>query len=155
MPSACAVTSRKFKWSAWLFASSLRTRKGVCNMNPRTGLCFLIVLAISIPLSAETAPHLQVVVIAPSVSTSMEARSAILKLGWIETKNYRTADGIFVVVRSALLNPLSYTYSSICDLQRDADLQLNIAGPNFHLYFYSIEDDLSSRQIKHTSYEAR
>lgn len=96
---------------------------------------------------------LNMAVIAPSVSTSMEARSIMRQKGWIET-NFRQADGILVVVRSMLFNPLSYSYRSIGDLQKDADMQLNISGENFHVYIYQINDDLSVTQLKHINYKA-
>jgi len=96
---------------------------------------------------------LNMAVIAPSVSTSMEARSIMREKGWLET-NFRQADGILVVVRSMLFNPLNYSYRSIDDLQKDADMQLNISGEKFHVYIYQINDDLSVTQLKHISYKA-
>jgi len=96
---------------------------------------------------------LSVAVIAPSVSTSIEARQVMRRFGWTET-NFRNADAILVVVRSMLYNPLNYSYGSIKELQDDADMQLNISGENFHMYIYSIENDLSVNQLKHVSYKA-
>jgi hypothetical protein len=97
---------------------------------------------------------LKVYVIAPSVSTSMEARSIRLKYGWVESP-LRRADAVLVVVRSMLFNPLDYSYDSVKELQDDADNQLNIAGENFHVYIYSIDDDMKVTQEKHVSYKAR
>ncbi|MCG2721465.1 MAG: hypothetical protein L6290_05540 [Thermodesulfovibrionales bacterium] len=113
-------------------------------------ILFLLV-ASSNQLQAETG--LNVAVIAPSVSTSMEARRVVRKQGWAVT-GYRNADAILVVVRSMLYNPLNYSYESIHELEEDADSQLNISGENFHIYIYSINDNLSVDQIKHIKYSA-
>jgi len=96
---------------------------------------------------------LGVYVIAPSVSTSMEARSIRMKKGWSES-SLRQADVILVVVRSMLFNPLSYSYDSVNELEDDAENQLNISGENFHVYIYSIDDDMAVSQEKHISYKA-
>ncbi len=74
-----------------------------------------------------------VAVIAPSVSTSTMARQLLAKLHSSEV-GLRSADSVLVVVRSSLYNPLIVGYRSVCDLQQDAENQLNIAGPNFHVY---------------------
>lgn len=92
-------------------------------------------------------------VIAPSVSTSMEARAIMRRNGFVES-TLREAQGILVVVRSMLFNPLNYSYNSIKELQDDADMQLNISGENFHIYLYQINDDLGVTQIKHGNYKA-
>jgi len=94
-----------------------------------------------------------VYVIAPSVSTAMEARSIRMKKGWGES-SLRQADAILVVVRSMLFNPLDYSYDSVKELEDDADSQLNISGENFHVYIYSIDDDMKVSQEKHVSYKA-
>ena len=94
-----------------------------------------------------------VVVIAPSVSTSMEARLILSKQGWIET-NLRNASAALVVVRSMLYNPLMFSYESFDELERDAEMQLNISGENFHVYIYSLDDRLKPTQLKHISYKA-
>ena len=98
---------------------------------------------------------LPVVVIAPSVSTSMEARSVRTQLGWIETSSWLKADAIQVVVRSSLLNPLKRTYECACELREDAERQLNISGPRFHVYVYRLAEDLSVVQVDHASYDAQ
>ena len=95
----------------------------------------------------------QVAVIAPSVSTSMKAREIRADLGLSEVQPKR-ANFVLVVVRSMLFDPLSYSYDSFGHLKEDADMQLNISGSNYHLYFYEIRDDLSVTQIKHTSFSA-
>jgi hypothetical protein len=85
----------------------------------------------------------------------MEARNVRAKLGWAETANWKTADGILVVVRSMLLNPLRSHYECACELKDDAERQLNISGQNFHVYVYRLDDDLSVTQVAHQSWEAR
>jgi hypothetical protein len=108
----------------------------------------------SAPASATvTGRGLGVYVIAPSVSTSMEARSIRIKKGWTES-SLRQADAILVVVRSMLFNPLDYSYDSVKELQDDSESQLNISGENFHVYIYSIDDDMKVSQEKHVSYKA-
>lgn len=92
-------------------------------------------------------------VIAPSVSTSMEARSIMVQKGWVEC-GIKKADAVLVVVRSMLFNPLNDSYRSVFELEKDADNQLNIAGEKFHIYLYSIDDDLRVAQTKHVSYKA-
>ena len=94
-----------------------------------------------------------VAVIAPSVSTSMMARQVLAKLHTSEVR-LRHADEVLVVVRSSLFDPLMSIYSSVCDLQKDADNQLNIAGPNFHVYLYRMDDDLRVTQTVHQSVPA-
>ena len=97
---------------------------------------------------------LSVAVIAPSVSTSMEAKRVIAQENWTQGK-FKTADAILVIVRSALFNPLRVNYRFVGELQQDAEGQLNIAGTNFHIYLYQLGDDLECTQLKHTSHEAR
>jgi hypothetical protein len=92
-------------------------------------------------------------VIAPSVSTSMEARRVMARLRAKEVP-LRGAAAVLVVVRSALYDPLQYSYESICNLKEDADNQLNIAGSNFHVYIFSIDDDLRAARVGHQTYTA-
>ncbi len=91
-----------------------------------------------------------VAVIAPSVSTSMMARQVLARLRVSEV-HLRRAAQVLVVVRSSVNNPLMFGYSSVCDLQKDADGQLNIAWPNFHVYLYAMDDDLRVTQTVHQS----
>jgi hypothetical protein len=115
------------------------------------------VLLALLSITVIAAPHVafatDVAVIAPSVSTRMEARAVLARLRWHET-TLREAQGILVVVRSMLFNPLSSSYDSIKELQEDAEGQLNISGESFHIYIYRINSDLSVDQVKHTSYKA-
>ncbi|HZE69001.1 MAG TPA: hypothetical protein VE135_05660 [Pyrinomonadaceae bacterium] len=112
-----------------------------------------VLIVIASAIAAEAGPAVNVAVIAPSVSTRMEARSILARLGWHETA-LRDASAILVVVRSMLFNPLSSSYDSIKELQDDAEGQLNISGESFHIYIYRINSDLSVDQVKHTSYKA-
>jgi hypothetical protein len=116
-------------------------------------LALLILALVLIQYGTVHARGEKVTVIAPSVSTSIEARAIMLRLGWIET-NLREAQVILVVVRSMRYEPLGQIYGSHKELQEDANKQLNINGPDFHVYIYRINDDLSVTQIRHTSYEA-
>jgi hypothetical protein len=92
-------------------------------------------------------------VIAPSVSTSMKARAIRAQLR-IKEVPLRYASRILVVVRSALFNPLNQNYESVGSLKRDAEMQLNIAGPRYHVYVYSMDDDLRVAQVSHASADA-
>jgi hypothetical protein len=95
-----------------------------------------------------------VAVIAPSVSTTVMARQVLARLHTPEV-SFRQADQVLVVVRSSFFNPLMSGYSTVCDLQKDADGQLNIAGPNFHIYVYAMNDDLRVTQTAHQSVPAQ
>lgn len=95
----------------------------------------------------------KIAVIAPSVSTSIEARSIMYQNGFVYS-DFRDADGILVVVRSMLWYPLYNNYDSVSDLKRAADMQLNIVGTNFHVYLYSFNNDLSVTQVYHDYYQA-
>jgi hypothetical protein len=75
----------------------------------------LIVLVVGGNLTNAYAGGEKVAVIAPSVSTSMEARSIVRRLGRVES-SLREAEAILVVVRSMLLNPLNYSYENINEL---------------------------------------
>lgn len=110
-------------------------------------LIFLAVVLVGQCFAADVA------VIAPSVSTSMEARRVLAKLGWNEV-SLKKAGGILVVVRSSLSYPLNPSYDSIQELKTDAEFQLNISGPKYHIYIFSITDDLEVREIKHIQYRA-
>ena len=126
-------------------------------MKRRTMLAALIVVITSVwsPSVWSANKNLSVYVIAPSVSTSMEARSIRQRNNWTDTTDVRKADAILVVVRSALFNPLNDRYDSLKELEKDADNQLNIAGSKFHIYLFQLQSDLSVSQAKHTSYEAK
>ena len=125
-------------------------------MKRRTMLALLVVLASVWSSSVWSANKgLNTYVIAPSVSTSMEARAIRQRNGWTEATDVRSADAVLVVVRSSLFNPLNDRYDSLKQLEKDADNQLNIAGPKFHIYLFRLQSDLSVSKVKHTSYEAK
>ena len=73
--------------------------------------------------------------------------------GWTQGK-FKTAEAILVVVRSSLSLPLRSSYIFVGELKEDADRQLNIAGPKFHVYLYQLGDDLECTELRHISYEA-
>ena len=95
-----------------------------------------------------------VVVVAHSVSTSVEARKVLSRQGWTETTNLRQADGIVVVCRSGLNWPLSDSYRSYKELNDDAESQLNISVSNFHIYVYKLNGNMSVEKIDHRKYPA-
>jgi hypothetical protein len=94
-----------------------------------------------------------IVVVAPSVSTSMKAREIRMAAGLHEVA-LRYATRVLVVVRSSLFDPLDYSYNSFGELEEDADNQLNISGPNYHVYVYDLDDDLRPSRVSHKSFEA-
>lgn len=95
-----------------------------------------------------------VAVIAPSVSTSMKANQIIADKGW-SLCSPREANAVLVVVRSSLMFPLNTSHDSYKELEEDAERQLNIAGRNYHVYLFRINDDLSVSEIDHKSFEAK
>jgi hypothetical protein len=94
-----------------------------------------------------------VAVIAPSISTSIKAREIRTQLKKSEVP-FRYAEAILVVVRGLQYDPLQYSYESLGELQRDADNQLNIYGPKYHVYLYSMNDNLAVVQVLYRSFEA-
>jgi hypothetical protein len=118
----------------------------------------LLLIAVWLPcqIYAEDASKkvISVAVIAPSVSTSMMATKLIAEKGWIET-NPKTADFLLVVVRSSLSDPLNGSYEDYGELKRDAEMQLNLIGPKFHVYLYKMDDNLRCVQTDHTSFDAK
>lgn len=93
----------------------------------------------------------KVAVIAPSLSTAREARTILRKRRWTEAEP-KEADAILVVVRSSLSYPLGSSYASFRELERDAENQLNITGPKFHVYIYGFNSDRSVSEVDHASY---
>jgi hypothetical protein len=120
-------------------------------------LCVAFCLFLAVPWASESGQSslagLRVAVIAPSLSTSREARAIRLKLKWEEVAA-RQADAVLVVVRSSLSYPLRSSYDSYKELENDANGQLNITGPKFHIYIYRINDDLSVSESEHRNYSA-
>jgi hypothetical protein len=95
-----------------------------------------------------------IAVIAPSLSTQRVARQVLIRLGKGETKSFRDAEAILVVVRSSLYYPLNLRYDSLNELRRSAEMQLNLSGPKYHVYLYLLEHDLTLRQLAHESFDA-
>lgn len=113
----------------------------------------LILFVVALSLFFNTLQASDVAVIAHSISTRSEARNVLRKLKWNEV-SLKQAQGILVVCRSMLFNPLRDRYDDIGSLNKDAENQLNISGQKFHIYIYQINDDLSVTSLKHISYEA-
>ncbi len=95
-----------------------------------------------------------VVVIAPSLSTSTKARQIRQSAGLSEVP-LRHARAVLVVVRSSLFNPLWQQYDSVHAIKEDAERQLNISGPKYHVYVFELDDDLRPLQVSHESFGAR
>ena len=83
----------------------------------------------------------------------MMAREIRMKKGWLEVSP-KESELVLVVCRSALLNPLDYSYTSFAELSDAAEHQLNIAGLNFHIYLFRFNSDLSLSEASHTSFPA-
>jgi hypothetical protein len=92
-------------------------------------------------------------VIAPSVSTRLEAKRLLRFCRWSDTTVVRDADLVLVVVRSSGSDPLEPSYDSLKWLQDAASSQLNESGAQFHVYLFSIRQDLSFLQSSHRSYD--
>jgi hypothetical protein len=91
--------------------------------------------------------------IAESVSTNMEAQRIVQQQRWTIVP-LRRAQFVLVVVRSELEMPLTGFYSSVAELKQDAEMQLNIAGSNYVVYVFGLEDDLRPREFKRIVYPA-
>lgn len=88
-----------------------------------------------------------------SVFTKMEAENVVLRLALAKVPA-KQASAVLVVVRSVLPLPLRARYDSLCELREDAERQLNIAGPKYHVYLFRLADDLSLSRLDHVSYKA-
>jgi hypothetical protein len=117
-------------------------------------IIFVLIVALSAPLTVYAQRGLNVAVIAHSISTRVEARKVMQRQGWSEAANLRQADAILVVCRSGLNWPLSSSYRTIKELDDDADSQLNISGANFHIYIYQINNNLGVDEVKHVHFPA-
>jgi len=93
-------------------------------------------------------------VITKSLSTGVEARRILAQNHWVSVP-LRQADFALVVVRSELDFPLSEMYDNIFQPEEDADHQLNIAGSNFVVYIFKLDDNFQPIRIKRVSYPAR
>jgi hypothetical protein len=116
----------------------------------------LVLLCLIIAALAErsVAAGEQVYVIAESVSTSIEARRIAQQQQWIIVP-LRHARYALVVVRSELEHPLGGLYSNVFEIKKDAEMQLNIAGSNFVVYLFELDDNFRPTQLRRQSYRAR
>jgi len=92
--------------------------------------------------------------VAPSASTLREARAMLRFCRWSDTSAVRDADFVLVVVRSSGSQPMEPSYDSLKWLRDAASSQLNESGAQFHVYLYSIRQDLTFLQASHHSYDA-
>lgn len=95
-----------------------------------------------------------VLVVAPSGSTATEARRLLRFCRWTDTTALRDADFVVVVVRSSSGGPMAPAYDSMRWLRDEANSLLNESGAQFHVYLYTIRQDLSLLQASHRSYDA-
>lgn len=93
-------------------------------------------------------------VVAPSVSTRREAQRMLQVCRWTETTVVRDADLLLVVVRSSGTLPMAPSYDSLKWLRDAANSQMNDSGAQYHVYLYTIRQDLSLLQSSHRSYDA-
>lgn len=94
-----------------------------------------------------------VLVVAPSASTAAEAKRLLHLCRWTDTTLIRDADLVVVVVRSSSGRPMAPAYDSMKWLRDDAHSLLNDSGAQFHIYFYTIRQDLSLLEVNHRSYD--
>jgi hypothetical protein len=92
-------------------------------------------------------------VVAPSASTLREARRMLRFCRWTDTTALRSADFVLVVMRSSESEPLRPSYASLKWLRDDAHSQQSELGAQFHVYLYTIREDLSFLQASHRSYD--
>jgi hypothetical protein len=94
-----------------------------------------------------------VFVVAPSGSTAAEARRLLRFCRWTDTTALRDADLVMVVVRSSSGMPMAPSYDSMKWLRDEANSLLNESGAQFHIYLYTIRQDLSMLEVSHRSYD--
>ena len=66
----------------------------------------------------------------------------------------RRAQFVLVVIRSELEMPLAGFYSSVAELKEDAEMQLDIAGSNYVVYMFALDDDLRPTEVRRIAYPA-
>ena len=110
------------------------------------------ILLVTAAATAQSAGE-QVYVIAESVSTSMEAQRILYRQRW-RAVPLRQAQFVLVVVRSELEMPLTGFYLSVAELKQDAEMQLNVAGSNYVVYIFALDDDLQPTELKRIAYPA-
>jgi hypothetical protein len=94
-----------------------------------------------------------VFVVAPSGSTAAEAKRLLHFCRWTDTTALRDADLVVVVVRSSSGGPMAPAYDSMKWLRDEANSLLNESGAQFHVYLYTIRQDLSLLETSHRSYD--
>ncbi len=94
-----------------------------------------------------------VLVVAPSGSTAAEAKRLLHFCRWTDTTALRDADLVMVVVRSSSGMPMASAYDSMKWLRDEANSLLNESGAQFHIYLYTIRQDLSMLEVSHRSYD--
>ncbi len=50
--------------------------------------------------------------------------------------------------------PLAGFYSSVAELKEDAEMQLDIAGSNYVVYMFALDDDLRPTEVRRIAYPA-
>lgn len=96
---------------------------------------------------------LNVIVIAPSVSTSAIAREIVRRYKMNIVDPSRTNHAL-VVVRSNIQYPLSEHYGHASQVIQDAGIQLNIAGKLAHVYVFKVNDNMSASSVVHYFFDA-
>ena len=103
--------------------------------------------------AAVPVPQGPVVLVAPSGSTAAEAKRLLHLCRWTDTTALRDADLVAVVVRSSSGMPMASAYDSMKWLRDEANSLLNESGAQFHIYLYTIRQDLSLLEVSHRSYD--
>ncbi|GMV36120.1 MAG: hypothetical protein AMXMBFR61_06280 [Fimbriimonadales bacterium] len=117
-------------------------------------LATLLALVVS-PLDAQVMRGSRMTVIAPSTAAREVARQVMRQSGWSDAKP-KQADGVLVVVRSSMYNPLfTSSRSCFCDLRRNAERQPSLSGSKYHIYVYRLNDDLTVTEVRHTTRDAK
>jgi len=117
-------------------------------------LVITIALAAS-KLDAQVLRGSRMTVIASSSAARDVARQVMRQSGWSEAKP-KQADGVLVVVRSSMYDPLfTRSGSCFCDLRKNAERQPSLSGSKYHIYVYRLNDDLTVTKLKHTTRDAK
>ncbi|MEP0765119.1 MAG: hypothetical protein HRF45_01060 [Fimbriimonadia bacterium] len=115
----------------------------------------LVLVLVATSLDAQVMRGSRMTVIAPSTATRDVARQVMRQSGWSEAKP-KQADGVLVVVRSSMHDPLfTSSRSCFCDLRKNAERQPNLSGSKYHIYVYRLNDDLTVTEVKHTTRDAK
>lgn len=118
-------------------------------------LVMLVIVVVAVSLDAQVMRGSRMTVIAPSMAARDVARQVLRQSGWSEAKP-KQADGVLVVVRSSMHNPLLTSgRTCFCDLRKNAERQPNLTGSKYHIYVYRLNDDLTVTEVQHTTREAK